>query len=82
MCQHSSSIKETLKGGDYDLILSKGDTDRSINLIVGTIGSTPEISISSANVNVFGHLGITHSTVSTSAVTTDTPDTDGIIFFK
>ena len=36
--QHSSSIKETLDGSDYDLDIRNGDTDRAINLIVGTIG--------------------------------------------
>ena len=63
--QHSSGIKETLNGSDYDLDIRNGDTDRSINMIVGTIGSTPEISISDANVNFLGNLDITHSTVST-----------------
>ena len=50
--QHSSGIKETLNGSDYDLDIRNGDTDRAINLIVGAIGSTPEISISDANVNL------------------------------
>ena len=49
--QHASSIKETLNCSDYDLTFRNGDTDRAINLMVGTIGSTPEISISDANVN-------------------------------
>ena len=58
-----------------------GDTDRAITLIVGTIGSTPEVSISDANVNLLGHLDFTRSTVSTSErVKFDNPDTDGIIF--
>ena len=79
--QHSSSIKETLNGSDYDLDIRNGDTDRAINLIVGTIGSTPEMSISDANVNLLGHLDITHSTVSTSErVKMDNPDSDGLIF--
>ena len=83
MFQHSSSIKETLNGSDYDLILRNGDTDRATKLIVGTIGSTPEISIRDATVNLFGHLGKTHSTVSTSErVKIDNPDTDGMIFLS
>ena len=64
--QHSSRIKETSNGSDYDLDIRNGDTDGAINLIVGTIGSTPEISISEATVNLLGNLDITHSTVSTS----------------
>ena len=79
--QHSSSIKETLNGSDYDLDIRNGDTDRSINMIVGTIGSTPEISISEASVNLLGNLDITHSDVSGSQrVKIDNPDSDGIIF--
>ena len=79
--QHSSGIKETLNGSDYDLDIRNGDTDRAINLIVGAIGSTPEISISEANVNLLGNLDITHSTVSTSErVKMDNPDADGLIF--
>ena len=64
--QHSSGIKETLNGSDYDLDIRNGDTDRAINFIIGTIGSTPEVAISNANVNMLGHLDFTHSTVSTS----------------
>ena len=79
--QHSSGIKETLNGSDYDLDIRNGDTDRSINMIVGTIGSTPEISVSEASVNLLGHLDITHSDVSGSQrVKMDNPDTDGIVF--
>ena len=79
--QHSSGIKETLNGSDYDLDVRNGDTDRAINLIVGAIGSTPEISISEANVNLLGNLDITHSTVSTSErIKIDNPDADGLIF--
>ena len=81
--QHSSSTKETLNGSDYDLDIRNGDTDRAINLIVGSIGSTPEIAISDANVNLLGHLDITHSTVSTSErVKMDNPDSDGLIFLS
>ena len=43
--QHSSGIKETLNGTDYDLDIRNGDTDRAINFIVGTVGSTPELAI-------------------------------------
>ena len=82
--QHSSGIKETLNGSDYDLDIRIGDTDRSINMIVGTIvtiGSTPEISISEASVNLLGNLDITHSDVSGSQrVKFNNPDSDGIIF--
>ena len=79
--QHSSGIKETLNGSDYDLDIRHGDTDRAINLIVGTIGSTPEISTSDVSVNLLGHLDRTHSTVTTSErVYMDNPDSDGLIF--
>ena len=79
--QHSSAIYENLNGSDYDLILRNGDTDRSISFIVGAIGSTPEISISEANINLLGHLDITHSDVSGSQrVKIDNPDSDGIVF--
>ena len=81
--QHSSGIKETLNGSDYDLDIRNGDTDRSINMIVGTIGSTPEISISEASVNLLGNLDITHSTVTTSErVKMDNPDSDGLMFLS
>ena len=81
--QHSSGIKETLNGSDYELDIRNGDSDRAMNLIVGTIGSTPEISISDANVNLLGNLDITHSTVSTSErVKMDNPDSDGLIFLS
>ena len=81
--QHSSGIKETLNGSDYDLDIRNGDTDRAINLIVGAIGSTPEISISEASVNLLGNLDITHSTVTTSErVKMDNPDSDGLIFLS
>ena len=79
--QHSSGIKETLNGSDYDLDIRNGDTDRAINLIVGAIGSTPEISVSEASVNLLGNLDITHSDVSGSnRVKFNNPDSDGIIF--
>ena len=82
--QHSSGIKETLNGSDYDLDIRNGDTDRAINLIVGAIGSTREISVSDANVNLLGgHLDITHSTVSTSErVKMDNPDSDGLMLLS
>ena len=79
--QNSSGIKETLNGSEYDLDIRNGDTDRAINIIVGAIGSTPEISIQEAKVNMLGHLDFTHSTVSTSErVKMDNPDADGLIF--
>ena len=81
--QHSSGIKETLNGSDYDLDIRNGDTDRAINLIVGTIGSTPEISVNEANVNFLGHLDFTNTDVSGSQrVKIDNPDSDGIIFYS
>ena len=78
--QHSSGIKETLNGSDYDLDIRNGDTDRAINFIVRTVGSTPEVAISNGVVNMLGHLDVTHSTVSTSErVKIDNPDADGLI---
>ena len=62
--QHSSAIHENLNGSDYDLVLRNGDIDRSISFIGGAIGSTPEISVNEANVNLLGHLDFTHSDVS------------------
>ena len=80
--QHSSGIKETLNGSDYDLDIRNGDTDRAINLIVGAIGSTPEMSISEASVNLLGNLDITHSTVSTSErIRYNIPDINGMHIF-
>ena len=79
--QHSSGIKETLNGSDYDLDIRNGDTDRALNLIVGAIGSTPEISVNEANVNSLGHLDFTHTDVSgINRVKLNNPDSDGIIF--
>ena len=81
--QHSSGIKEILNGSDSDLDIRNGDTDRAINLIVGTIWSTPEISIMEASVNLLGNLDITHSTVSTSErVKMNNNDADGFIFLS
>ena len=81
LCQHSSGIKETLNGSDYDLDMRNGDTDRAINLVVGTIGSTPEISVSEASVNLLRNLDITHADLSGSQrVKFENPDSDGIIF--
>ena len=81
--QHSSGIREALNCSGYDLDIRNGDSDRSINMIVGTIGSIPEISISDANVNLLGHLDITQSTGSTSdGFKTDSNDADGLIFLS
>ena len=78
--QHSSGIKETLNGSDYDLDIRNGDTDRAINLIVGEIGSTPEIQLTEGKVNLLGNLEITHTDVSGSQrVLINNPDTDGFI---
>ena len=62
--QHSSAIYENLNGSDYDLVLRNGDTDRAINFIIGTIGSTPELSLSEAKVKM-NNLEITQETIST-----------------
>ena len=56
------------------------DTDRAINLIVGAIGSTPEIQLTEGKVNLLGNLEITHTDVSGSQrVLINNPDTDGFI---
>ena len=82
MFQNASEFKEVLDG-QYKLFVSNGDTTGSINLTVGLEASTPEIQLTNANVNLLGHLDITHSTVSTSErVKLDNPDTDGIIFLS
>ena len=78
--QHSSGIKETLNGSDSDLDIRNGDTNRATNLIVGTIGSTPEIQLTEGKVNLLGNLEITHVDVSGSQrVLINNPDTDGFI---
>ena len=80
--QHSSGIKETLSGSEYDLDIRNGDTDRSINMIVGAIGSTTETSVSESTINVLGNVDVTHTDVSGSQrVTTDNPDSDGLFFY-
>ena len=81
--QNSSGIKETLNGSDYDLDIRNGDTDRAINLIVGTIGSTPEIQLTDGKVNLLGNLEITHTDVSGSQrVFINNPDDNGWIRFN
>ena len=60
--QHSSAIYENLNGTDYNLILRNGDTDRAISFIAGTIGSTPELSLSEAKVKLNSNLAITQET--------------------
>ena len=60
--QHSSAIYENLNGTDCNLILRNGDTDRAIIFIVGTIGSTPELSLSEAKVKMNSNLAITQET--------------------
>ena len=78
--QHSSAIYENLNGGDYDLILRNGDTDRSISFIVGAIGSTPELQLDDGKVILLGNLEITHFDVSGSQrVLINNPDTDGFM---
>ena len=56
-------LKKRLNGGDYDLDIRNGDTDRAINFIIGTIGSTPELSVSEAKVKVNSNLEITQETI-------------------
>ena len=79
--QHSSAIYENLNGGgDYDLILRNGDTDRAINFIIGTIGSTPELSLSEAKVTLLGNLEITHDDIiGQQRVLINIPDDNGWI---
>ena len=78
--QHSSSIKETLNGSDYDLDIRNGDTDRAINFIIGTIGSTPELQLTEGKVTLLGNVEITHTDVAGSQrVLINNPDTDGFI---
>ena len=60
--QHSSGIKETLNGVDYGLDIRNGDTDRANNFIIGTVGSTPELSLSEAKVKM-NNLEITQETI-------------------
>ena len=78
--QHSSSIKETLHGSDYDLDIRNGDTDRAINLIVGTIGSTPAIQLTEGKVSLFGNLEIAHDDITgQQRVLINNPDDNGWI---
>ena len=78
--RHSSAVYENLNGNDYDLILRNGDTDRSISLIVGAIGSTPELQLDDGKVILLGNLEIAHVDVSGSQrVLINNPDTDGFI---
>ena len=53
--QHASSIKDTLNGSDYDFDIRNDDTDRAINLVVGAIGSTPEVSVQQSKISMLGH---------------------------
>ena len=78
--QHSSSIKETLNGSEYDLDIRNGDTDRAINFIIGTIGSTPEIQVTEGKVNLLGNLEITHDDIAgQQRVLINNPDDNGWI---
>ena len=78
--QHSSAIKETLNGSDYDLDIRNGDTDRAINFIIGTIGSTPELSLTEAKVTLLGNLEITHDDITgQQRVLINNPDDNGWI---
>ena len=78
--QHSSSIKETLNGSDYDLDIRNGDTDRAINFIIGTIGSTPELQLTEGKVNLLGNLEITHDDITgQQRVLINNPDDNGWI---
>ena len=78
--QHSSAIKETLNGSDYDLDIRNGDTDRAINFIIGTIGSTPELQLTEGKVNILGNLEITHDDITgQQRVLINNPDDNGWI---
>ena len=82
MFQNSSELKEVLDG-QYKLFVRNGDALGDINLTVGLEASTPEIKLTDSNVNLLGHLDITHQTVSTSErVKIDNPDADGLIFLS
>ena len=82
MFQNSSELKEVLDG-QYKLFVRNGDALGDINLTVGLESSTPEIKLTDSNVNLLGHLDITHQTVSTSErVKIDNPDADGLIFLS
>ena len=78
--EHSSAIHEVLNGSDYDLLIWNGDTDRSLIFRVGAVGTTPELQIDDATVNLLGNLEITHQDVAGSQrVLINNPDTDGLI---
>ena len=78
--QHSSAIKETLNGSDYDLDIRNGDTDRAINFIIGTIGSTPELQLTEGKVSLLGNLEITHDDITgQQRVLINNPDDNGWI---
>ena len=78
--QHSSSIKETLHGSDYDLDIRNGDTDRAINFIIGTIGSTPQLQLTEGKVNLLGNLEITHDEITgQQRILINNPDDNGWI---
>ena len=71
---------ETLNGSDYDLDIRNGGTDRAINFIIGTIGSTPELSLSEAKVTLLGNLEITHDDITgQQRVLINNPDDSGWI---
>ena len=81
LCFKMRQNQKKVLDGQYKLFVRNGDTTGSINLTVGLEASTPEIQLTNANVNLLGHLDITHSTVSTSErVKIDNNDADGIIF--
>ena len=78
--QHSSAIKETLNGSDYDLDIRNGDTDRAINFIIGTIGSTPELQLTEGKLSLLGNLDITHDDITgQQRVLINNPDDNGWI---
>ena len=82
MFQNSSEFKEVLDT-QYKLFIRNGDASGDINLTVGLEASAPEIKLTDSNVNLLGHLDITHQTVSTSErVKIDNPDADGLIFLS
>ena len=65
MFQNSSELREVLDT-QYKLFIRNADALGDSNLNVRLPASTPKMKIANSNVNLLGHLSITHQTVSTS----------------
>ena len=63
MFQNSSEFKEVLDT-QYKLFIRNGDQLGDINITKGLETSTPDIKVTNGQVNLLGHLDITHSDVS------------------